>query len=68
MTMVASVIPCELKIWRKIARKKLTKAQFTSLVTKGQTGKIKGLVGKSGKKFEAKLKLKADFGIGFVFD
>lgn len=48
---------CGLKIWRKMASKKLPDGAINDLVIKGKTKKMKGFKGKSGKPFEASLKL-----------
>jgi DNA topoisomerase-3 len=59
---------CGLTVFRSIAGKELTDAQFTDLFTKGKTGTIKGLKGKtSGKSFDAAIILDADFKTNFVF-
>ncbi len=62
---------CGFVIWRTVAHKPLSDNQLITLVEKGHTGKIQGLVSKSGtpdeKKFEAVLILKPDFTIGFDF-
>ena len=55
---------CRFKIGT-IAGKKLTEAQVKKLAKDGETAVIKGFTGKSGKKFEAKLKI-ADGKITFV--
>lgn len=46
-----------LKLWRTVAGKRLSDAQILALLTKGKTGKMRGLVGKSGKEFTAILTL-----------
>lgn len=52
---------CGLKIWKTApGGKPLTKTQLTNLVTKGDTGLIKGLKSKKGKLFDAHIVLKAD--------
>lgn len=48
---------CGLKVWRKLLNKPLTDSQLVALLTKGKTPLIKGLIGKSGKEFEAYGKL-----------
>ena len=48
---------CKFAIWKKIAGKKISPAMAKKLLGKGQTQVIKGFVGKSGKKFDARLKL-----------
>lgn len=58
---------CGFKINHQIAGKNLTEKDVVSLIQKGKTGKIKGFVSKSGKKFEASLQL-IDGKISFSFD
>ena len=45
--------------WKQIAGKKLSKTQVAKLIKEGKTGKISGFKSKSGKEFEAALKLNA---------
>lgn len=58
---------CALKVFRNICNKQLTDKQITELVTKGRTGVIKGLQGKSGKTFDAALAFDAQFNVIFSF-
>lgn len=62
-----SDVDCGLKIFRNICNKQLTDKQITELVTKGKTGVIKGLQGKSGKTFDAALAFDAQFNVTFSF-
>ncbi|MFY0545308.1 type IA DNA topoisomerase [Brevibacillus sp. H7] len=48
---------CSFTIWPVICGKTLTENQIKTLLTKGQTGMIKGFVSKQGKKFQAQLTL-----------
>lgn len=48
---------CGFVLWKTIAGKVLTDHQIQTLLEKGQTSEIKGFVGKSGKPFNAKLKI-----------
>jgi DNA topoisomerase-3 len=48
---------CKFTIWKTISGKKLTEKQVLQLIEKGKTGKIKGFKSKTGKDFEASLKL-----------
>lgn len=48
---------CGLKLWKTIAGKTLTDKQIHVLIENGHTDEIKGFVGKSGKAFNAKLKI-----------
>lgn len=57
---------CPYKVPRIIASKKLTDKQLETLISKSETGVIKGFKGKSGKEFNAKLKLNAEHKIEFV--
>ncbi len=57
---------CNFVIWKTIAGKNITESQVKQLLTKKQTGKIKGFTGKKGK-FDAALVLKPDGTIGFQF-
>ena len=59
---------CDFVIWPTIAKKKLTTNQIKALITKGKTGLIKGFTSKKGSKFDAKLKLDADYRVTFDFD
>lgn len=58
---------CGLKVFRNICNKELTDKQITELLTKGKTGVIKGMKGKSDKPFDASLAFDAQFNITFVF-
>lgn len=62
-----SDVDCGLKVFRNICNKQLTDKQITELVTKGKTGVIKGLQGKSGKTFDAALAFDAQFNVTFSF-
>lgn len=62
-----SDVDCGLKVFRNICNKQLTDKQITELVTKGKTGLIKGLQGKSGKTFDASLAFDAQFNVTFSF-
>lgn len=58
---------CGLPIFRQKAGKTLTDADITDLLTKGQTGVIKGFNSKAGKSFSAAIEFDADFNTVFVF-
>lgn len=58
---------CGLTIWRTVARKQLTDAQLTELLTKGRTPVIKGFTKSSGEQFEAALTLDKEYKIVFDF-
>ncbi|MEN8186054.1 MAG: DNA topoisomerase 3 [Bacteroidota bacterium] len=48
---------CNFYLPKTIAKKKLTDKQIETLLTKGETGFIKGFMSKAGNKFEAALKI-----------
>ena len=48
---------CGFKLWKTITGKTLTDKQIHVLIENGHTDEIKGFVGKSGKSFNAKLKI-----------
>ena len=58
---------CALPIFRQKAGKTLTDADITDLLTKGQTGVIKGFNSKAGKAFSASVAFDAEFNTVFVF-
>ncbi len=59
---------CSFMIWRTVAGKKLTAAQVKTLLAGNPTAVISGFQGKSGKPFEARLKLDGpDAKVTFVF-
>ena len=60
---------CDFVIWMEIAHKKISTAQIKKLLSKGETDEIKGFKSKTGKEFNAKLKLKQDkSGVEFAFN
>lgn len=58
---------CNFVIWKNICGKSLSSAQAVKLLTKGKTDTLKGLKSKSGKSFDAAIKLNSDFKTEFVF-
>ena len=48
---------CKFTIWKRIAGKSITVKAAQLLLTKGQTGVLKGFKSKAGKPFQARLKL-----------
>lgn len=58
---------CDFVIWKNIRGKSLSSAQAVKLLTKGKTDTLKGLKSKSGKSFDAAIKLNSDFKTEFVF-
>jgi DNA topoisomerase-3 len=60
---------CDLLVFRTIAKKELTDAQMTALLTNGKTALIKGFIsGKTGKPFEAAVALDGDGKTAFDFE
>lgn len=58
---------CNFVIWKNICGKNLSSAQAVKLLAKGKTDTIKGFKSKSGKSFDAAIKLNSDFKTEFVF-
>ena len=58
---------CSFVIWKEIAGNKITSSQAKALLEKGITSKIKGFKSKSGKSFDAYLKLE-DGKVAFSFE
>lgn len=58
---------CALPVFRKKAGKTLTDSNITGLLTKGQTGVIKGSICKAGKAFSAAIAFDGEFNTVFVF-
>lgn len=58
---------CGLAVWRTVARKELTDAQLTDLLTKGKTSVIKGFTKSNGDKFEAAIALDKEYKTTFEF-
>lgn len=48
---------CKMAIWKTVAHKKITPAMAKKLLSKGETGLLKGFKSGKGKEFEANLKL-----------
>ncbi|MCK9636407.1 MAG: DNA topoisomerase 3 [Methylobacter tundripaludum] len=48
---------CKMAIWKTVAHKKITAAMAKKLLSKGETGLLKGFKSGKGKEFEANLKL-----------
>lgn len=59
---------CRFTIWKAVAGKRLTASQAKALLQKGETPVIKGFQSKSGKSFDAKLRLTPEGKVEFVFD
>lgn len=60
-------VNCKYTVWRNVCGKELTDLTLKNLITKGQTGLIKGFKNKSGDEFAAALKLKEDGNVEFIF-
>lgn len=58
---------CGFKVFREVCGKTLSEKEVHSLLEKGRTPVLKGLSGKSGKKFNASLVLKEDGTTAFEF-
>ena len=58
---------CDFVVWKEIAGKRLTEKQIHDLTGKGKTRLIKGFTGRSGKKFEARLRLDKQYKVVFEF-
>ena len=60
---------CGFSMWKTVAGKALTPAQAKALLEKGRTGVIHGFKSKSGKPFDARLRLDPKTGeVGFEFE
>jgi len=58
---------CDFVVWKEISGKRLTEKQIHALITKGKTRLIKGFNGRSGKKFDARLRLDEKWKLVFEF-
>ena len=58
---------CGFKVWKVKSGKRLSAAQVKALLNKGRTDRIKGFMSKTGKPFEAVLKLDGKNGVVFDF-
>ena len=58
---------CGWKMWRLIAGKPVTDKMLPVLLRGGTTGILKGFVAKSGKRFDASLRLNSNHELEFVF-
>ena len=54
-------------VWKEVSGKQLTEKQIHALIGKGKTRLIKGFNGRSGKKFDARLRLDAQWKVVFEF-
>ena len=44
-------------VWKEISGKRLIERELHALIGKGKTGLVKGFKGRSGRKFDARLRL-----------
>lgn len=58
---------CGTVIWKRIAGKAITRRVAATLLEKGETGLLKGFKSRSGKPFNARLRLTGDGKVEFVF-
>jgi len=58
---------CDFVVWKEISGKQLTEKQIQALIGKGKTRLIKGFNGRSGKKFDARLRLDEQRKVVFEF-
>lgn len=59
---------CGFKVWRELCRRKFSDAEFEKLLAKGSLTGLKGFVSpKSGKKFDAGVRLNLEGKLDFVF-
>ena len=58
---------CDFVVWKEIGGKRLTEKQIHALIDKGKTGLLKGFRSKSGKKFDARLRLDPQWQVAFEF-
>jgi len=58
---------CGMVVFRTISEKQLSDQQLTELLTKGKTAVIKGFKSKTGKAFDAALKLDENYRVVFAF-
>jgi DNA topoisomerase-3 len=58
---------CDFVVWKEISGKQLTVKQIHALIGKGKTRLIKGFNGRSGKKFDARLRLDEQWKVVFAF-
>ena len=58
---------CDFVVWKEISGKRLTEKQVHALIIKGKTRLIKGFKGRSGGKFNARLRLDSQWKVVFEF-
>ncbi len=58
---------CDFAVWKTIAGRMLTRAEFETLLSEGHVGPLSGFRSRNGKRFEAELRLNSQFKVEFVF-
>ena len=58
---------CDFAIWKQVSGKRLSEAQAKQLLSRGQTGQLKGFRSKAGKPYAAALKLDEDHRVRLDF-
>ena len=58
---------CDFVIWKQVSGKRLSEGQVKQLLTKGQTGQMKGFKSKAGKPYSAALKLDGEHKVRLEF-
>jgi len=58
---------CNFVVWKEISGTQLTEKQIHALIGKGKTRLIKGFIGRSGNKFDARLRLDEQWKVVFEF-
>lgn len=61
-------VACGFKIWRNVAGRTLSIEEIDQLLTEGMTPTLTGFTSKARRKFNAGLKLNAEYGVDFVFE
>lgn len=58
---------CDFAVWKTIAGRILTRAEFETLLSNGRVGPLAGFRSRNGKRFEAELRLNEQFKLEFIF-
>jgi len=58
---------CDFAIWKAIAGRILSRAEFETLLSEGRVGPLSGFRSRNGKRFDAELRLNEQFKVEFVF-
>lgn len=59
---------CGFKVWREVAKKKLSDSQLRKLMLEGKTAPIRAFKNRNGKEFDARLVLDEEQNVKFEFD